>query len=218
MSDFSHMSANQLITFMTNFITVAGTTANEEILGYTAADITFLTSEKTGLQAALADQKNKQDAAKSATVALNTLLKAARADLSTRNRSIQGNVRVNNTLKTALGLNVKQPHPVQHDPVPPEKLTAIGLASGVNVLQWNSGGNVTGVQYVIEYMTKTTAWTRIDAVTPRRYEHTGQTPGVPTFYRVSARRRSVTSLPSNEASVYAEGASTTPVLTLQKAA
>ena len=74
------MSANEMITFLTNFITVAGTTVNEEILGYTASDITALTTEKNNLmQTALADQKNKQDAAKSATVALNTLLKAARA-------------------------------------------------------------------------------------------------------------------------------------------
>ena len=217
MPTFADMSANQMVTFLSNFITVAGTTVNEEILGYTAVDITFLTAEKTGLQTALADQKNKQEAAKAATTALNTLLKAARADLSTRNRNIQGNTRVNNTLKTALGLNVKQPHPVQHDPVPPEKMTATGLAAGVNVLQWNSGGNMTGVQYVIEFMTKTTAWTRIDAVTPRRYEHTGQTPGVPILYRVSARRRGITSLPSNEAAVYAEGTGT-PTLTLQKAA
>ena len=81
----------------------------------------------------------------------------------------------------------------------------------------NPTATSTGIQYVIEFMTGTTAWTRIDAVTKRRYEHTGQTPGVPTFYRVSARRRNLLSLPSNEASVYAEGTGT-PILTLQKAA
>ena len=217
MTNFSQMSASELIAFLTNFIGVAGTTANEEILGYTAADITFLTNEKTALLNALNDQKAKQEAAKSATTALNAALKSVRADMGLRNRSIQGNTKVNNALKTALGLNVKNPHPVQHEPVPPEKLVVTGLASGVNVLQWKSGGNVVGVQYVIEFMTKNTEWTRIDAVTPRRYEHAGQTPGVPAFYRVSARRREITSLPSNEASVYAEGSST-PVLRLQKAA
>ncbi len=217
MKNFSGMSATGLIGFLSNFITVAGTAGNQEVIGYTAADITALNSEKTALQTALNDQKAKQEAAKAATSTLNTALKAARADLSSRNRNIQGNVRVNNTLKTALGLNVKAPKPVQHDPVPPAKLTATGLASGVNVLQWEPNGNVTGVQYVIEFMTKNTAWTRIDAVTSRRYEHAGQTPGVPTFYRVSARRRNVLSLPSNEASVYAEGTNA-PTLTLLKAA
>ena len=211
------MTVNEMIAFLSNFISVAGTTANEEILGYTAADITFLNGEKTALQAALTDQRAKQEAAKAATIVLNTALKAARVDMATRNRNIQGNTRATNALKTALGLNVKNPHPVQHDPVPPEKLVVTGLASGVNVLQWQSGGNVSGIQYVIEFMTRTTEWTRIDAVTKRRYEHTGQTPGVPAYYRVVARRRTLNSLPSNEASVYAEG-SATPVLTLQKVA
>ena len=217
MKNFSGMSASGLIGFLSNFITVAGTAGNEELLGYTAADITALNSEKTGLQNALNDQKAKQEAAKAATNTLNTALKAARADMSTRNRNIQGNARVTNALKTALGLNVRATKPVQHDPVPPEKLTVTGLASGVNVLQWNAGGNVTGVQYVIEVMYKNTSWTRIDGVTARRYEHAGQTPGVPAFYRVSARRRNVLSLPSNEASVYAEGTNA-PTLTLLKAA
>ena len=126
MKNFSQMSATEIIAFLSNFITVAGTAGNEELLGYTAADITGLTNEKTALQTALNDQKNKQEAAKAATTTLNTALKAARADMSTRNRNIQGNARVTNALKTALGLNVKAPKPVQRDPVPPEKIDRDG--------------------------------------------------------------------------------------------
>ena len=96
------------------------------------------------------------------------------------------------------------PHkkPVKTAPTPPQNLMATGGADGVNSLKWEAGANPRGTDYVIYARINEQPRRMIDVVGTLRYEHLGQTPGVTVIYDVEARRRNLTSQPSNQAIVF----------------
>ena len=96
------------------------------------------------------------------------------------------------------------PHktPSKTTPTPPQNLMAIGGADGVNHLKWEAGANPRTTDYVVYAHTGDQPRRMIDVVHTLKYDHTGQTPGVTVIYEIEARRRNLTSEPSNQAIVF----------------
>ena len=97
-----------------------------------------------------------------------------------------------------------EPHktPSKTTPTPPQNLMATGGADGINHLKWEAGANPRTSDYVIYARTGEQPRRMIDVVRTLKYDHTGQTPGVTVIYDVEARRRNLTSQPSNQAIVF----------------
>lgn len=87
-------------------------------------------------------------------------------------------------------------------PTPPQNLMATGGADGINRLKWDAGANPRTSDYVIYARIAEQPRRMIDVVRTLKYDHTGQTPGVSVIYDVEARRRNLTSEPSNQAIVF----------------
>lgn len=201
MPSFYPTNDAQFSVWLGNFIAVAN--ANLTALGMTTADITALTALKTDLDAKVAAAQTAQEAAVAATAARKVARKAVNDSVGPKGRIIGENPAISNALKEELGLRVRDTTPTPIIPVPPTDLAAQGLANGVNVLKWKSGGNKPGTLYIIEArIGAAAAFTMIDTVTSTRYEHKNQTPGVRVFYRIKAKRASSESNYSTEAVVY----------------
>jgi hypothetical protein len=105
------------------------------------------------------------------------------------------------TVLIGLGLNVPDTERNRRQPVQPVDLTAEMEGRGIVHLDWDGGGNTSGVQYVIEMQVNDGEFTRVDAVTRRSYLHEDAPTGVRLTYRIRGRRNGQLSQPSNEASV-----------------
>ena len=201
MPDIANFNPEEMSMFLGNFSTVAN--ANLTALGYTAPDITAINALKSDIDAKLTAQAAAQEAARAATQALRTSLKAAKTNMSVRNKVLSANINLSNALRAQLGLNVPDGKPTDNTPQKPDTLFVTGSASGINFLKWGKGLNKPGVQYVIEAkIGASSTWTLVDAVTATKYDHVGQTPGVRATYRVRARRKSMLSPPSVEGVIY----------------
>ena len=97
-----------------------------------------------------------------------------------------------------------EPHkkPSKTTPTPPQNLMATGGADGINRLKWEAGANPRTSDYVIYARINEQPRRMIDVVRTLKYDHMGQTPGVAVIYDVEARRRNLTSEPSNQAIVF----------------
>lgn len=192
-------------TWLANFISVANN--NLTTLSMTAADITLLQTQRADLDAKVASFNAAQAAAKSATSAKAQSRRTVNATTNGRANMILANPNIPNSLKEQLGLNPRS-KPTATAPAKPLNLVASPLATGVNVLTWEEGGNrVTTTQYFIEAKySQNGAWRLIDAVTKTRYEHKAQTPGVRVGYRVRAKRGDVFSDYSTDAVAYMDAA------------
>lgn len=134
------------------------------------------------------------------------------------NLRLQGTAGVSDDLKRALGLTVRNASPARRRPLVPMNLVVNGDQSGVNKLQWERNGNPGGTQFDIEFRTgDASEFSPLITVTAARYNHVGQTPGVPVTYHVRARRAEFASPYSTEATVYG-GTTAKASLTLVKAA
>ena len=203
MPKITDQSPEETSAFLGNFIVVGNTGTNLATLGMTAAEITTLGTQKSDIDSRIVLRKSAVEAAKTATVNLNTAARTAQVNLSSRNRQITANPNVPASLKKLLGLTVPDTNPSDNAPIPPIELTVSGTPAGTNTLRWKRGTNKPGMQYVIEAKVDgATTWRLIDAVTATRFDHTGQTPGVPVVYRVRARRRGIVSEPSTETTIY----------------
>ncbi len=132
-----------------------------------------------------------------------------RSDLETLFKGITANIQLipglPDSLRAALNITIKDKIPSPLVPHQPEDLKAEGSPAGVNYLDWKKGDNKSGMVYVIESRSKDEADFRlVDMVTATRYQHKGQTPGKFMIYRIRARKGDNYSIPSNEASVYAD--------------
>lgn len=89
-------------------------------------------------------------------------------------------------------------------------LDVLGCDDGVNKLTWNRNGNADGTTFIIEFSKNGgTTWAFAGAVGKVGFNHTGQTPGQTTWYRVISNRASVSSSPSTPVIAYPYGGETT---------
>lgn len=88
-------------------------------------------------------------------------------------------------------------------PLAPSELLATPSADGINRLTWKRGDDVDSTLYDIEAQTGNSPdFALVYTTGARRFDHKNQTPGVKITYRVSARRRGISSGFSNLAQVY----------------
>ncbi len=70
-------------------------------------------------------------------------------------------------------------------------------------MKWNSNGNASGIQYVVEKKVGTAAeFSIVDVTGATTFKDTGAPAGTHAEYRVRARRGGVVSEPSNVAPIY----------------
>lgn len=203
-----------LIAWGENFNTVASSHLTE--LGLTATQLGAFAPLVSTLRTdrSAADTKRAQAAA--ATLTKNNSRAAMQQSARALNLKIQALPTVSAALKRELRLTVKSPAS-RRPPVTPENLTVNGYQNGVNALRWNRSGNCPGTMFDIEArIGDATAFVPVITITAVRYDHAGQTPGVPVVYRVRARRAEGASPFSNTATVYE--AAPQAGLTLLKAA
>jgi hypothetical protein len=179
--------------------------ANEVALGFADLDFANIEAARVAFNASLADA----DAAKAAAGNAVAAKEAARGTLEGLIRpvimQIQVNPAVTNETRTAAGIPVRDTVRTFSAPISPLGLVATQASPVSARLVWNSNGNASGVQYVIEKRVNNAGeWLKIDVVTATRYLAQGLTPGVRVDFRVKARRGAQTSDPSNTASIYAD--------------
>lgn len=198
------MSKPELVGMVTTFASVAA--ANASQLSLDPAEITGINTQKTDFTNAVNDQLAAQAASAGAVAAANQEKADTVALLSQYNAEFKANPAVSDELIAQLGLPPRN-HGGGSIPVyVPANLSALGCSNGVNALRWEANGNAQGTTYLIECAYDGTQdWEIVDASTVLKYDHEGQTPGRPAEYRVSAKRSSDRSAPSNTASIYSGG-------------
>jgi hypothetical protein len=165
--------------------------------GVTAAELTQLGVQTAALEAA----QNAEDAAQTAYRAAVKETAAKRAPVEALFRNLRADAydTADDAQLLQAGL---EPHkkPSKTAPTPPQDLRVVGGADGVNALQWEAGENPEGTQYVLyERDSPTENWRMFDVVTTLRAKQNGQVVGKTKYYQVAARRRGITSEPSNVA-------------------
>ncbi len=214
-SDYMPKGKTQLQAWLNNFNAVAS--ANMATLGLTAADITALSGTTGGFTSSVAVVKTAKANLKAATQGETSATRTVNATVRGVVRRIQSNAAVSPSLKGSLGINPRNAPRNHAPPVTPTGLTAEGFSTGVNRLNWNRAGNKPNTIFVIEAQSgASTQWTEVGSVTATKFDHVGQTPGVKTAYRVTARRAGMASVASPAITLY--GANVGVVLTLAKAA
>jgi len=176
-------------------------------LGINQTQVDGFTNNKTAFEGALQGHLDARAAALTASGLKNDTRSLFEKNFRNLATFIQGNPAATNEIKQEFGLPIHDTTPSVVVPVQCTDLTAQGLQSGTNVLDWKSGGNKPGTIYVIEKKFKDDpAYSYVDVSTATKYNHKGQTPGVFMLYRVIAKRGDLLSEPSDEAAVYgAEG-------------
>ncbi len=151
---------------------------------------------------------NASDAAQAASKVAVAAKDAAMLDLLATFRLVVAQIQVNPNVtdesRVTAGLPVRDMVRTVTAPISPRDVVARADASGVNALTWNANGNTSGIRFVVQArIFPASDFTTVDVVTATSYQHKAQKPGVQVVYRVLARRGSVDSAPSNQASVYA---------------
>jgi hypothetical protein len=213
--DFLPSKDKDAVTWVNRFVNVA--TANSTAVAIPAATLGTLTTVNTTFNNSILLVETKKAELKAAVKAKNDNRKVVAAQARTLNRFVQGRTEVTDKIKLELGLNVRPNKPSPIMPELPEKFQAYGDSNGVNFLSWKHGANKSGTLYEIWYREGTKEqWQLLTTATKTRHEHHGVTPGTQYLYKVRAKRADRFSNFSAVAVVYP--ASSTSVLTLQKAA
>jgi hypothetical protein len=201
MADFIPQGDEEFFTWMQNFLAAAQQYRVEA--GLTPEQLEALNDAMTafGEGLAVADAKKRESLA--ATSRKDTLRDTAEDVVRPMVRRIKTSPGMTDTAFIAMGITDPDATPrSRRSPLPPDGLEAELEAPGRVHLDWDSGGNTAGVQYVIEMQNGDSGeFVLVDVVTRRSYTHTGAPLGARLIYRVLARRNGETSGPSNEATV-----------------
>ncbi len=177
--------------------------ANKSALGLTGEQITALETGLAEFNNDLALKQQKKEESTSQTSKVRSSRKKLNKLVGKLNTAYKSKEEVNNGLLEELGLGSKDNAVNATSAGTPSDLVVTGTSDGINHLKWNRGGNKQGTMFIIEAKSGDAAnFTIIDAITSSIYEHTNQTPGVKTQYRIKAKRGEVTSGYSNSAMVY----------------
>jgi len=201
--NISKMKDKEVPPYGKNFYTVAG--ENLVLLNIDLTNITEMTDKTADLEKCLDDVVAAENAFKQAVQAKDISRLNFESCFKKYTRDFQLIEAVTDDLRAALNITIKDMIPTPNNPHQPQDLKADGSPQRVNYLNWDKGENKPGMLYVIEARTADQAeFTMVDMVTATKYEHENQTPGKFMIYRVKARKGDEYSIPSNEASVYAD--------------
>lgn len=116
---------------------------------------------------------------------------------------VQVNPNVTDAQRVAAGIRPRDTTRTTSAPIAPRDLVATADGAGTNTLKWNSNGNTSGIQYLIQgKVGPALEFATVDVVTSTTYRHTARVVGQPVLYRVIARRGENVSAPSNSAGVH----------------
>jgi len=196
-------------TFVTNLTTY------KTQLGLADPDIANISTLLTAFNTALGSMNNAKKAQNTATqskkAAQKALVTAERAII----RRVQAAPGATTAIRAALGINKRTGQKTKTPPTIPTKVIATASADGINTLKWDRNGNKPATTFRVEMMGQgETEWSFVGNTTKTKFDHTGQTPGMTIYYRITATRADMESEPSQTVSVYAP----TPQIALRLAA
>jgi hypothetical protein len=182
----------------------AAITAAPGNFGLMAADAEALNASL----AAFADALDASIAAQAAARVAVANKNAARAALENLLRPMIQRVQldpvVTDEVRASAGIPIRDTVRTVAAPVAPREVVAALASPTTARLVWNSNGNASGVQYVVESKIQgAVAWSLLNVVTATKVDVPNLLAGQRVDFRVRARRGSATSDPSNVASVYA---------------
>ena len=200
MPDFSRMTDVELLAWMDNFVTVAGTAPAD--YGTTAAEVAAVSADADDLRSKIALRNTADDAAEAATTAQGVSRDTSESRASTLNIIIKANPDIPVENKNKIGIEMPKP-PTKTPPVRPEDLVANGFEDGRNTLKWSRTGNKPNTQFIIEFkFVDDLKFQYLTTTTETKYDHRNTVVGKRCFYRVKAQRAGEESTYSNEAMVY----------------
>lgn len=172
-------------------------TANTAALGLTPGTLSEITTAATALNTAM----NNWMAAKASLVSSkenkDTELSEARDVVSKYAKTFRANSAISDML---LGDLLVAPHETPGSKTPPSvPLDLVGTSIGYGNIKlgWKRNGNIQGTTFVIEFQAaEGEPWVQVGTSTKRTFE-TSWTPGSYVGYRVTAVRRSISSIPSD---------------------
>lgn len=184
---------NQILAAMSPSPTTYGATATQMTSLTTALDnLTTAASNKDSAYAAALAATQGQDTAKQAVIdQVQVLASQMYAKTTLTNEQIQ-----------ATGLAVHDDVKSHVTPQQPTGLEAFAYADSTVFLKWNRNGNPYGIQFVVEAQVDGGAWTQVYSTKKKSARFGGFTPGVLTFFRVTAWNNDEASFPSLTASIY----------------
>ena len=116
---------------------------------------------------------------------------------------VQLNEDVSDELRGEMGIKVHDKIPSHEVPNIPSDLQVKPLPEGANESDWSANGNKSGTQYIVEARYGTEGdFVHVDTVTATKFLHENQTVGAAVYYRITARRGKLTSLPCLPVGVY----------------
>jgi len=146
------------------------------------------------------------------TASLKAAHEGKRADRTTLINSLTfvGNIIYNNPAVTsemiaAAGYAVHDDSGTPITPNQPLDLLANPFADGSVNLKWKRNGNPQGVTFLVEARTETGDFEFVTSTGKAKVTVNGFAPGVGMWFRVTASKNDLTSLPSNEAPIYVAG-------------
>lgn len=176
----------------------------------TETDYGVTTDQSAAVATAVSDFDTKLAAVATAKAAYETAVAekaASRAAVEALVRpiakAIQARAATTDDARRTAGLPIADKVRSNNAPITPTLLVAEVVGANGALLTWNSNGNTTGVRYVVEMKVGSGAWAQLDVVTATRLSLTGLAAGTRHDFRVSARRRSVTSEASSVSSIWA---------------
>ena len=200
-TDFIPDKDAQLPPYLNNLVTYAN--ANLAALTLVAGDITPISTGATAYGTALNNVATAKEALKQAILTKDAARKTVTTNVRVLSRKVQGIAVVTPAQKAALGLSPRTGQRQRTAPLTPAGLIATASADGTNTLSWNRNTNKLSTVFVVKTSyVGGSGWVYVDAITSTRYQHTGQTPGVSVYYRVTATRNKQSSEPSQSAIVY----------------
>lgn len=201
MPRFFPLSIEEFINWFRNFINVAA--ENMVILNLTQDQIDGLSTLLAELVAAVDNVVHTKAAAKNAVEHKNNKFKEATTVVGDLNGIFQVTKGIESELIVRLGLHKHDKVPSHEVPNKVEDLKVSGTETGINKSNWDANGNKAGTQYIIEVKYALDGqFQNVDTVTATKYDHHGQKPGVPAWYRITSRRGKLVGEPSNTVGVY----------------
>ena len=201
MRDVFPVSIDGFINWLETFLTAAAGLLLD--LGWDQIFLDALIVKLNELKTKNAAADLAKAAAKSAVEDREDYMKGIMKELRPVIGEIQLNVKMTDTKKESMGVKVRDLIPSHETPFIPNIEKVTGLPQGANIIEIDPNGNKRGTQYIIECRFKDeTGYRQVDTILATKYQHEGQTPGVAVYYRVTARRGKLTSLPSTEVGIY----------------
>lgn len=197
MADVPH-NARDLAQEVTRFCDAAAAVPAE--YGTDAAELGTLRTLANDALAAESDKDAAQDAAKSKVTAADAAAKALEEAWRPVRRDAY-NTADDEELREA-GLEPRKERALT-TPLAPTNLQVVAQADGTNRLFWKAGDAVDSTLYDIEAQVGNSPdFALVYTTGARKFDHKNQTPGQKIVYRVSARRRGISSPHSNLVQAY----------------